>query len=89
MISLERLPTATGELEPDCLVGLFCDECLRLALEGVFDGLTQSTIPVGSNESPDRCLLRQAGFAVVPLVVNQRESELMIEELRTEILEVL
>ena len=76
-----------GQLEPDCLVGLLCDACLRLEIDGVLDGFAQSGTPVGLHESPDRCLLRQVGFAVVPLAFSQRESQLLVEELGTDVLD--
>ena len=84
VISIEKTPTDNGSLEPDCLVGLFCDSCLRMELNELSDGFAQSSIPVGVDESPDLCRCRQIGFAVIPLLFSQREAELLIDELRTD-----
>jgi hypothetical protein len=87
LISLEKIPTDARQLEPGCLVGLFCNECLRFSLEGVFEGFVQSKSPLRSHESPDSCLCRQVGFAVVPLEFSQQESQLLIDELGTDCVE--
>lgn len=59
LISLEKTPTANGDLEPDCLVALICQSCLRFQIDDFCKGLAQSNIPVGVDESPDICLCRQ------------------------------
>jgi hypothetical protein len=87
LISLERFLTESGSLEPDCLVGLFCESCLQLQIDDLFAGFSQSKTPVGPNETPDSCLCRQVGFAVVPLAFSQRESQLLVEELVTDVLD--
>ena len=82
LISLVKLPTEHGSLEPDCLVELLCTSCLRLEIDELYEGFAQSNIPVGVDESPDVCVSRQIGLAVVPLMLSARESELLIDELR-------
>ena len=81
LISLEKFLTENGNLEPDCLVGLFCESCLRLQIEDLFAGFSQSERPVSPNETPDSCFCRQVGFVVVPIEFGERESQLLIEEL--------
>jgi hypothetical protein len=81
LISLEKFLTENGSLEPDCLVGLFCESCLRLQIEDLFAGFSQSKTPVSPNETPDRCLCRQVGFVVVPIEFGHTESQLLIDEL--------
>jgi len=83
LISLVKLPTEGGPLQPDCLVELLCTSCLRLEMDDLYEGFVQSNIPVGVDESPDVCVSRQIGVAVVPLVFSERESQLLIEGLRT------
>ena len=80
--SLQKLPTDDGSLEPDCFVELLCTSCLRLEIGDFYEGFAQSSIPLGADESPDVCLFRQIGFAVVPLMLSDRESQLLIDELR-------
>ncbi len=36
LIMLESFPTEHGGLEPDCIVGLFCEECLRKQVDDTF-----------------------------------------------------
>jgi len=83
LISLEKLPTESGTLEPDCLVELLCPGCLRLEIDDFYEALGQSSIPVGADETPDVHVCRQIGFAVVPFTFSERESRLLIDELRT------
>jgi hypothetical protein len=83
LISLEKLPTEFGTLELDCLVELLCPSCLRLAIDDFCEGFAQSSIPVGANETPDFHTRRQIGCAVVPITLSERESGLLIDELRT------
>jgi hypothetical protein len=83
LISLEKLPTEGGTLEPECLVELLCLGSLRLEIDDFYVALAQSSIPVGADETPDVRVCRQIGFAVVPLMCNERESQLLIDELRT------
>jgi len=71
-------------LNPICLVELVCPSCLRLEIDELYLGFAQSSISSGVDESPDHCLSRQIGFAVVPLMFSERESQLLIEELRTD-----
>jgi len=75
-------PNDDGSLEPDCFVELLCTSCLRLEIGDFYEGFAQSSIPLGADESPDVCLFRQIGFAVVPLMLSDRESQLLIDELR-------
>ncbi len=83
LISLVKLPNENRTLEPNCLVELLCKSCLKFEIDDLYEGLAQSSIPVGVDESPDVCLSRQIGFAVVPLTFSERESQLLIDELRT------
>lgn len=53
LISLESFPTEDGGLEPDYLVGLFCEECLRVEVDGLCESFVQSRIPLGADESPE------------------------------------
>jgi hypothetical protein len=83
LISLETLPTEGGPLEPDCLVELLCLACLRLEIDDLYEAFAQSSIPVEADETPEVRVCRQIGFAVVPLMFRARESQLLIDELRT------
>jgi hypothetical protein len=83
LISLEKLPTEGGTLEPDHLVELLCLGCLRLEIDDFYEGFAQSSIPVGADETPDVRVRRQIGYAVVPLMLSERESQLLIDGLRT------
>src|SRR5258708_964492 len=83
LVSLVKLPTENRTLEPDCLVELLCASCLRLEIDDVYEGFAQSSIPIGADESPDACLSRQIGFAVVPLRFCERECQLLVNELTT------
>jgi hypothetical protein len=87
LISLEKLPTEDGALEPDCLIELLCPGCLRLEIDDSYEAFAQSSIPVGANETPDVRVCRQIGFAVVPLMFSERESQLLIDELRSNVFE--
>lgn len=83
LISLAKLPTEGGTLEPACLVELLCPSCLRLEMDDLCEAFAQSRIPVEADETPDVCVSRQIGFSVVPLMFSERESQLLIDELRT------
>jgi hypothetical protein len=87
VISLENTPNVDRDLEPDCLVALVCQSCLPLQIDDLCKGIAQMKIPVGVDETPDRCLCRQVGFAIVPLKLSEPESGLLIDELGTEVLE--
>jgi len=89
IISIEKTPTDDGNLEPDCLVALICQSCLRPEIEDLCNEFAQSSSPVSVDESPERCLCRQVAFAVVPLMFSQRESELLVDELGTDGLEMV
>jgi hypothetical protein len=82
LISVQKFPTEGGSFEPDCLVELLCTSCLRLEIDDLYEALPQANIPLGTDESPVRCVSRQIGFAVVPIILSERESQLLIEELR-------
>ena len=84
LILLEKLPTEGGALEPECLVELLCPGCLQLEIDDHYEALAQSSIPVGADETPDVRVCRQIGFAVVPLMFCERESQLLIDELTTD-----
>jgi hypothetical protein len=88
LISLVKLPTENRTLEPDCLVELLCTPCLRFEIDDLYEGFAQLSVPVGADESPDACLSRQIGFAVVPLTFSERACQLLVDELRTDGLEL-
>jgi hypothetical protein len=88
LLSIQKTPTGNAHLETDCFIALICQSCLRPEIEDLRQGLALSSTPVGDDESPNRCLCRQVGFAIVPLLFSQRESELLIDELGTDCLEV-
>lgn len=56
LISLERFPNQSQELEPDCVTGLFCEACLKLDINEYFAAFAQTNLPLGSNESAERRL---------------------------------
>jgi hypothetical protein len=87
VISLERFPNETGDLVPDTLAGLFCEDCLRLEIENYYDSFRQAKLPLSKDESPDGFLCRQIGFAVVPLVFGEEEAKAMIDEFNSDWLE--
>jgi hypothetical protein len=66
------------------LVELLCPSCLRLEVDDFHEGFAQSSIPLGAGETPDVLVCRQIGFAVVPLIFSERESQLLIDELRAD-----
>src|SRR6202007_3321554 len=78
LVSLERFLNESGELEPDCMAALFCDDCLKLEIDDNFGALAQNRLPVGTDESAKDFLSRQIGFLVVPLALEQKESELLV-----------
>ena len=84
LISLETFLMEDGSLEPDCLIGLFCEACLRLQIDDLLVELSQTKAPAGSNETPDSSICRQVGFVVVPIKFSERESQLLIDELGVE-----
>lgn len=84
LISLQNLPTDGGSLEPDCLVELLCTNCLRPEIDDLYEALPQSNLPLGEDESPEICVTRQIGFAVVPVLFRELEAQLLIGELRTD-----
>lgn len=87
LISLERFPNQSRQLEPDCIAGLFCEACLKIEINEYFKAFAQSDLPLGSDESTERCLCRQIGFAVVPLSLSVEESKLLVEEIEVDWLE--
>jgi hypothetical protein len=87
LISLERFPNQSRDLEPDCLTGLFCEACLKLEINEYFAAFAQTSLPLGSDESTERCLCRQIGFTVVPLALSAEESKLLVEEIEVDWLE--
>jgi hypothetical protein len=89
LISLERFPNESRELEPDCMTGLFCEACLQLEIQNYFDAFTQSEVSLGADESCESFLCRQIGFTVVPLMLCEEESKLLIEEIEADWLEAL
>ena len=88
LISLERFLDNAGHLEPDCMAALFCEACLKIEIDENFGALAQEKLPVGTDESAKDFLSRQIGFLVVPLNLAQKESELLIEELKGNWLDV-
>lgn len=89
LISLERYPNECRELQPDCNAGLFCERCLRIVINDHIDAFAQSKLPLGTDESTDRFIRRQVGFVVVPLMLDEKESELLVDEIETEWLEAV
>jgi hypothetical protein len=89
LISLERFPNESRQLEPDCMAGLFCEACLRLEINEYFAAFTQNNLPLRSDESTESCLCRQIGFAVVPLALSEEESKLLVEEIEADWLEAM
>jgi hypothetical protein len=51
LISLERYPNESRELEPDCNASLFCEECLRITINDYLDSFGQNKLPLGIEES--------------------------------------
>lgn len=82
-----EFPIEDGGLEPDCPAGLFCEECLRIEVDGFFESFAESRIPLGTDESPASFLARQIGLIVVPLQFGRADSELLSEELATDPIE--
>ena len=89
LISLERFPNESRQFEPDCMAALFCDACLKEELDAYFDAIAQNKEPLGVDESTDGFLCRQIGFAVVPLMLGEDESKLLVEEIKTDWLEAM
>jgi hypothetical protein len=89
LISLERFPNESRDLEPDCMTGLFCKACLQLKVQDFFDAFTQSEAPLGIDESCESFLCRQIGFTVVPLMLSVDESKLLVEEIEVDWLEAM
>jgi hypothetical protein len=89
LISLERFPNGSRQLEPDCMTGLFCEACLKLEINEYFAAFAQNNLPLGNDESTDSCLCRQIGFAVVPLALSDEESKLLVEEIEADWLEAM
>lgn len=87
LISLERFPNKSRELEPDCMTGLFCEACLKLEINEYFTAFAQNNLPLGNDESTEGCVYRQIGFAVVPLALSEEESKLLVEEIEVDWLE--
>lgn len=84
LVSLERFPNESQQLEPDCMVGLFCKACLKVEIINYFAAFAQSSLPLGNGESTQRCLCRQIGFAVVPMVLCEEESALLAKEIEAD-----
>jgi hypothetical protein len=87
LISLERFPNESRELEPDSTAALFCEPCLKLEVDNYFVALAQSKLPFGSDESTDGFLSRQIGFVIVPLILSAEESKLLVDEIEIDWLE--
>jgi hypothetical protein len=71
------------------MTGLFCEACLTLELREYFVAIAQSNEPLGSDESTAGFLCRQIAFTVVPLMLAERESRLLIEEIEADWLETM
>lgn len=59
-----------------------------MELSDLCDGFAQLKIPVGVDESTEICRCRQIGFAVIPLLFSKQESDLLIDELGTDAIDV-
>jgi hypothetical protein len=89
LVSLERFPNGSRELEPDCTAGLVCEACLRNAINDHLDGFAQAKLPLGTDESAEGFLCRQIGFAVVPLKLDEKESGLLVDEIESDWLDAM
>jgi len=89
LISLERFPNESRVFEPDCMAGLFCEACLKFEINEYFDAIAQNQEPLGSDESTEGFLCRQIGFTVVPLMLSESESKLLVEEIEADWLEAM
>ena len=87
LISLEQFQNDASELESDCMAGLFCESCLRLEIDNYLQSFNQTKLPLGIDESTERFLCRQVGFAVVPLMLSEEESKLLVDEIESDWLE--
>ncbi|MGC1300123.1 MAG: hypothetical protein WA869_34285 [Alloacidobacterium sp.] len=87
LISLEQFPNDARELEPDCMAGLFCESCLKLEIDNYFQSFTQAKLPLGIDESTESFLSRQVGFVIVPLILSEEESKLLVDEIESDWLE--
>ena len=76
LISLERYPNESRELEPDCNAGLFCEKCLRIVINDRLGALAESKRPLGMDESAEAFLCRQNWTSCNPVLLDEKESEL-------------
>lgn len=69
------------------MAALFCEPCLKREIDENYGALAQNMIPIGSDESANDFLSRQIGFLVVPLTLRPEESDLLVDEIRSDWLE--
>jgi hypothetical protein len=65
------------------MTGLFCEKWLKLEINEYYDAISQSKEPLGSDESTEGFLCRQIGFTVVPRMLAEIESKLLVEEIES------
>lgn len=80
-IALERYPNEEHNLESACVVGLFCESCIKLEINDYFDSFAQNSEPVGPDETSEEYLSREFSFAVLPLMLSEIESSLLAHEI--------
>ena len=80
-IALERYPNESRNLESTCGVGLFCESCIKLEINDYFESFAQNNEPVGPDETTEDYLCREFGFVVLPLMLSEKESKLLAEEI--------
>jgi hypothetical protein len=83
-IALERYPNESGNLEPACAAGLFCESCIRQEIDDYFESFAQNAQPVGADETSDEYLCRELGFTVLPLMLSGKDSKLLAEEINSD-----
>lgn len=74
---------------PDSMAGLFCESCLKLEINNYYQSFAQAKLPLGLDESPEGFLCRQIGFVVVPLMLTENESKLLVDEIESDWLEAV
>ena len=89
LISLQLVPNNARNLVPECTATLLCQDCLKLELDDFHKSLDQIKKPIEEWESSEEHhLSRDYGVVVVPLKLTYSESQLLIEELGTDGLEL-
>jgi hypothetical protein len=63
---------------------LLCEECLRDALNDLQLCFAQRWIPIGDEEGEEHSLTRQVGVLITPISITSEESQLLVDELKTD-----